>query len=156
MCPFLASKECVLLLVFLCDENQALSSVKFLQSLFWKKPVFTCTTTLHFGKENVASENGKHEACDGVKLFISEKRSLLGVIFTTVYSKCWANIVQYVAILDFNLSFTERNGCHYKEKLAFSILPTLFWPFPMPYVAFPWSCGEKYRTFFCYPTLTFQ
>ena len=96
--------------------------------------MFSCTTTLHFGKENVASENGKHEACDGVKLFISEKRSLHGVICTTVYSKSWANIVQYVAILDFNLCLSRREMVIITKKYAFSILPILFWPYPMVYM----------------------
>ena len=56
----------------------------------------------------------KREANDGLKLFILGrtkrrfKRNVFGVAFTTVSSKWWAKIVQYVAILGLNLCLSQR------------------------------------------------
>ena len=100
-----------------------------------------------FWKTKRRSENEKREANDGLKLFILDRTKRR---FENVMSSWCGFHYSLFQVVGENrpirrhfgaqfVSFTERNGYHYKEKLAFSILPTLFWPFPMSYVAFPWS-----------------
>ena len=128
----LPCKGCVPLLVFLCDENQALTSARFLENKFWKKPVMTWTTDLHLEKKILLSGKQKIRCLLWSKTLHFGKRSLPGLRYSL--PKSWAKIVQYVAILEsFSCLYGEK-WLSSQRKYAFSISPFPFWPYSMVFV----------------------
>ena len=134
LCVPFPCKGHVPLLVFLCDENQALTSARFLENNFWKKPVMTWTTDLHLEKKIFLSGKQKIRSLSWSKTLHFGKRSLPGLRYSL--SKSWAKIVQYVAILELFSCLSRREMVIITKKYAFSISPSPFWPYSMVFVDF--------------------
>ena len=129
LCVPFPCKGHVPLLVFLCDENQALTSARFLENKFWKKPVMTWTTDLHLEKKIFLSGKQKIRSLSWSKTLHFGKRSLPGLRYSL--SKSWAKIVQYVAILGLNLCLSQREMViTTKKNLRFLSCLPYFGPIP--------------------------
>ena len=116
LCVPFPCKGHVPLLVFLCDENQALTSARFLENKFWKKPVMTWTTDLHLEKKILLSGKQKIRSLLWSKTLHFGKRSLPGLRYSL--SKSWAKIVQYVAILELFSCLSRREMAIITKKIC--------------------------------------
>ena len=118
-------KGYVPLLVFLCDENQALTSARFLENMFWKNQCLHGRQLFILEKKILLFGKQKTRSLWWNKTLHFGKRSLHGLRYSLFQELGEHHPIRRHFGFIF-VSFTERNGYHHKEICIF-------------YLAFPFS-----------------